>query len=68
MIACGRGRHRPPRVLACNGAGQGRTRFGVDFGGRLRAGGFWARDGGCAERGGGPVVEIMMVICEVVAS
>jgi hypothetical protein len=30
--------------------------------------GNWARDGGCAERGGGPVVEIMMVICEVVAS
>jgi hypothetical protein len=67
-MAIGRGRHRPLCVLACNGAGQGRTRFAVDLGGRLRAGGHWARDGGCAERGGDPVVDISMVICEVVAS
>jgi hypothetical protein len=46
----------------------GRTKFGVDFGGRFRAGGYWARGVGCAERGGDPVVEIGMVICEVVAS
>ncbi len=35
---------------------------------RFRAGGYWARDVGCAERGGGPVVNICKVICEVVAS
>ncbi len=46
----------------------GRARPGVDIGGRFQAGGYWAHDVGCAEKGGGPVVNIGKVICEVVAS
>lgn len=63
----GRGGHRPPRVLVCNGAGQDGPGPGSIIGGRFRGAGAGPALSGVG-KGGGPVVYILTVICEVVAS